>query len=220
MTAPRFIHLRVHTEYSLLEGAIKAAKVGKLAADAGMPAVGVADRANLFGALEFSQTAKDAGVQPLVACALPVLGIGGQVNARWAKTPTVVLLAQNETGWLNLCALSSSAYLDAGEMAEPGVAWDQVVARSGRIGRQGALRALGLEKQIGRIAAPVHRRAAELRQPHRLHPRNPGGRRRPARPRARVPSRPRHWRRPGREMSPARARRRSRPGSWRCCRAA
>ena len=52
-----FVHLRVRSAYSLLEGAIKAAKVGKLAADAGMPAVGVADRANLFGALEFSQTA-------------------------------------------------------------------------------------------------------------------------------------------------------------------
>ena len=130
MNSRGFVHLRVRSAYSLLEGAIKAAKVGKLAADAGMPAVGVADRANLFGALEFSQTAKDAGVQPIVACALPVLGIGGQMNARWAKTPTVVLLAQNETGWLNLCALSSSAYLDAGEMAEPGVAWEQVVARS------------------------------------------------------------------------------------------
>jgi DNA polymerase-3 subunit alpha len=125
-----FVHLRVRSAYSLLEGAIKAAKVGKLAADAGMPAVGVADRANLFGALEFSQTAKDAGVQPLVACALPVFGIGGQINARWAKVPTVVLLAQDTAGWLNLCALSSSAYLDAGEMAEPGVAWEQVVARS------------------------------------------------------------------------------------------
>ena len=125
-----FVHLRVRSAYSLLEGAIKAAKVGKLAADAGMPAVGVADRANLFGALEFSQTAKDAGVQPLVACALPVFGIGGQINARWAKVPTVVLLAQDTAGWLNLCALSSSAYLDAGEMGEPGVAWDQVVARS------------------------------------------------------------------------------------------
>ena len=125
-----FVHLRVRSAYSLLEGAIKAGKIGRMAADAGMPAVAVADRANLFGALEFSQTAKEAGVQPIVACALPVLGIGGQVNARWAKTPTVVLLAQNETGWLNLCALSSAAYLDAGEMAEPGVHWSQVAARS------------------------------------------------------------------------------------------
>jgi DNA polymerase-3 subunit alpha len=125
-----FIHLRVRSAYSLLEGAIKAGKVPVLAADAGMPAVGVADRANLFGALEFSEAAKGAGVQPLIACALPVTGIGGKINERWARVPTVVLLVQNEAGWLNLSALSSAAYLEAGAMDEPGVPWDKVAARS------------------------------------------------------------------------------------------
>ncbi len=125
-----FVHLRVRSAYSLLEGAIKAGKIGRMAADAGMPAVAVADRANLFGALEFSQATRDAGVQPIVGCALPVVGLGGQIAARWAKTPTVVLLVQNETGWLNLSALSSAAYLEAGEMAEPGVPWEKVVAHA------------------------------------------------------------------------------------------
>ena len=125
-----FIHLRVRSAYSLLEGAIKAGKVPVLAADAGMPAVGVADRANLFGALEFSEAAKGAGVQPLIACALPVTGIGGKINERWAKVPTVVLLVQNEAGWLNLSALSSSAFLDAGAMDEPSVPWEMVAARA------------------------------------------------------------------------------------------
>jgi DNA polymerase III subunit alpha len=129
-TAAQFIHLRVRSAYSLLEGAIKAGKVATLAADAGMPAVGVADRANLFGALEFSEAAKGSGVQPIVACALPVTGIGGKINERWARVPTVVLLVQNEAGWLNLCALSSSAYLDAGSMDEPGVPWSMVAERS------------------------------------------------------------------------------------------
>ncbi len=122
-----FVHLRVRSAYSLLEGAIKAGKVGRMAADAQMPAVGVADRVNLFGALEFSQAARDAGVQPIIACALPVTGIGGAPLDRWARTPTIVLIAQNEVGWLNLCALSSMAYLDGGDMAEPAVAWDRVV---------------------------------------------------------------------------------------------
>ncbi|WP_292064133.1 DNA polymerase III subunit alpha [Brevundimonas sp. UBA7664] len=125
-----FIHLRVRSAYSLLEGAIKAGKVPVLAADAGMPAVGVADRANLFGALEFSEAAKGAGVQPVVACAIPVTGIGGKINERWARVPTVVLLVQNEAGWLNLCALSSSAFLDAGAMDEPSVPWTMVAERS------------------------------------------------------------------------------------------
>ncbi|HYC99541.1 DNA polymerase III subunit alpha [Brevundimonas sp.] len=125
-----FIHLRVRSAYSLLEGAIKAGKVATLAADAGMPAVGVADRANLFGALEFSEAAKGAGVQPLIACALPVTGIGGKIAERWARVPTVVLLVQNEAGWLNLSALSSSAFLDAGAMDEPSVPWTMVAERS------------------------------------------------------------------------------------------
>ena len=122
-----FVHLRVRSAYSLLEGAIKADVVGKMAADAGMPAVAVTDRANLFGALEFSVTAKDAGVQPLIGCALPVTGVGEGQAHRWARTPTVVLIAQSETGYLNLSALSSMAYLDSDGIAEPCVPWAKVV---------------------------------------------------------------------------------------------
>src|SRR6185312_10475618 len=97
-----FVHLRARSAYSLLEGAIKADALGKLAREAGMPAVALCDRANLFGALEFSVATKDAGVQPIVGCALPVTGIGEGLSDRWAKTPTVVLLAQSEQGYLNL----------------------------------------------------------------------------------------------------------------------
>src|SRR5260221_5225230 len=97
-----FVHLRVRSAYSLLEGAIKADKVGQVAAEAGMPAVALTDRANLFGALEFSVTAKEAGVQPIVGCALPVTGIGEGLSDRWAKSPTVVLLAPEEQSYPNL----------------------------------------------------------------------------------------------------------------------
>ena len=125
--AEGFVHLRVHSAYSLLEGAIKAETIGKLAHAAGMPAVALTDRANLFGALEFSVATKEAGVQPIVGCALPVTGIGEGPPERWARTPTVVLLAQNEAGYLNLMALSSAAYLDIEPTAEPGVPWSRVV---------------------------------------------------------------------------------------------
>ncbi|MFC0632867.1 DNA polymerase III subunit alpha [Brevundimonas balnearis] len=128
--AEGFVHLRVRSAYSLLEGAIKAGKIGRLAADAGMPAVGVADRANLCGALEFSQAARDAGVQPIIACALPVTGIGGRIEARWARIPTICLIVQNETGWLNLSALSTAAYMAADETGEPGVDWAEVAAHA------------------------------------------------------------------------------------------
>ena len=125
-----FVHLRVRSAYSLLEGAIKAGDIAPLAAKADMPAVALTDRANLFGALEFSQYTKDAGVQPIIGCALPVAGIGEGPPERWAQAPTVVLLAQNAKGWLNLMTLSSMAYLDSEAMEAPAVPWPEVAARS------------------------------------------------------------------------------------------
>ena len=125
-----FVHLRVRSAYSLLEGAIRAGEISTLAAKAGMPAVGICDRANLFGALEFSQYTKDAGVQPIVGCALPVTGIGGVAGGRWARAATLPLFAQSEEGWLNLMQLSSEAYLEA-EGGDPNVPWSRVVERGG-----------------------------------------------------------------------------------------
>jgi DNA polymerase-3 subunit alpha len=125
-----FIHLRVRSAYSLLEGAVRAEALGRLAASQGMPSVAIADRCNLFGALEFSVACKEAGIQPIVGCALPVTGIGGRSPERWAKTPTLVLLAQSEAGYLNLSELSSKAYLEADGIEEPSVPWSEVAARA------------------------------------------------------------------------------------------
>ena len=68
MADPRFIHLRTHTEYSLLEGALRLKKLPGMCADMGMPAVAVTDTNNLFAALEFSVGAAGAGVQPIIGC--------------------------------------------------------------------------------------------------------------------------------------------------------
>ena len=125
-----FVHLRVRSAYSLLEGAIKAEAIGKLAVASRMPAAALTDRANLFGALEYSVATKDVGVQPIIGCALPVTGIGEGPPERWARTPCVVLLVQNEAGYRNLTALSSAAYLEVEGGAEPGVAWSKVAAHS------------------------------------------------------------------------------------------
>ena len=121
-----FVHLRVRSAYSLLEGAIRVSGIADLAAKADMPAAGICDRGNLFGALEFSQIMKEAGVQPIVGCALPVTGIGGVAGGRWARAATVPLFAQTEEGWLNLMKLSSEAYLEA-EGEEPSVTWSRLV---------------------------------------------------------------------------------------------
>ncbi|MHB8528711.1 MAG: DNA polymerase III subunit alpha [Caulobacteraceae bacterium] len=125
-----FVHLRVRSAYSLLEGAIKADAIGTLAAAAGMPAAAIADRANLFGALEFSLATAKAAVQPIIGCALPVAGIGEGRAERWARIPSVVLLVQSEEGWRNLCELSTAAFLDVEASESPHVPWERVAEHS------------------------------------------------------------------------------------------
>ncbi|MCY1127987.1 DNA polymerase III subunit alpha [Frigidibacter sp. RF13] len=114
MSAPRFIHLRTHTEYSLLEGAVPVKKLIGLCEKAGMPAVAVTDTNNLFAALEFSVTAKGAGLQPIVGCQLSLGYDPAQPGERPRAPAPIVLLAQNEAGYQNLMKLNSCLYLDAG----------------------------------------------------------------------------------------------------------
>jgi DNA polymerase-3 subunit alpha len=123
MFSDSFVHLRVRSAYSLLEGAIKADKIAALASADAMPAVALTDRANLFGALEFSTVAKDSGVQPIIGCLLPISGLGQGRSERWAPRPTIVLLAQSEVGYRNLCLLSSAAFLDVDAADAPHVPW-------------------------------------------------------------------------------------------------
>ena len=70
MPAPRFIHLRLHSAYSFLEGAIQIKKLAGLCQAADMPAVALTDTGNLFAALEFSETLAKDGIQPIIGCQL------------------------------------------------------------------------------------------------------------------------------------------------------
>ncbi|MGY9047311.1 MAG: DNA polymerase III subunit alpha [Rhodobacterales bacterium] len=110
-THPRFIHLRTHTEYSLLEGAVRLKKLPALCESMGMPAVAVTDTNNLFAALEFSVTAADAGVQPIIGCQVSLRFVDPQPGERVREPAGVVLLAQNERGYENLMKLNSCLYL-------------------------------------------------------------------------------------------------------------
>jgi DNA polymerase-3 subunit alpha len=107
-----FVHLRVHSSYSLSEGAIKADKIAALAHSANMPAVAIADSGNLFGSLEFSQACAAKGVQPIIGCQIALARTDG---ARAAPDP-IVLLAQTPVGLANLQRLSSFGFLES----EPG----------------------------------------------------------------------------------------------------
>src|SRR5665213_617733 len=114
-----FVHLRVKSAYSLLEGAIRPHELADLTRDAGMPAVAVTDVNNLFGVYEISDTLAKAGVQPIVGCLLSVeldeTPRVGSVGVQ-RKQPHLALLVQNDAGYRNLTKLLSAAYLDA----EPG----------------------------------------------------------------------------------------------------
>ncbi|MFD1911680.1 DNA polymerase III subunit alpha [Halodurantibacterium flavum] len=129
MAKARFIHLRVHTEYSLLEGAVPVKKLIKLCEAQGMPAVAVTDTNNLFAALEFSVTASGAGVQPIIGCQVAVDYDPAQPGERPRPPAPVVLQAQSEQGYMNLMKLNSCLYLDAGGQL-PAVTVDELAQYS------------------------------------------------------------------------------------------
>ena len=106
-----FVHLRLHTEYSLLEGAVRLKKLPGLIAGYDMPAVAVTDSNNLFAALEFSVSAAAAGVQPIIGCQFDLQYIEAD-PAQQPKPPApIVLLAQSEAGYEALMRLNSCLYL-------------------------------------------------------------------------------------------------------------
>ncbi|MEM6663852.1 MAG: DNA polymerase III subunit alpha [Pseudomonadota bacterium] len=109
---PRFIHLRTHSAYSLLEGAIPMKKLPGLVAGAGFPAVAVTDTNNLFGALEFAEGAVKAGLQPIIGLELAVSYLPVEQGTRPPEPATIVLLAQNRAGYEHLMTLSSGVFLD------------------------------------------------------------------------------------------------------------
>ena len=108
MSHPRFIHLRTHTEHSLLEGAVPLKSLIKLCAKHQMPAVAVTDTNNLFAALEFSVSAKEVGLQPIVGCQISLAYDPAPLGAQPRPPAPIVLLAQNEAGYMNLMKLNQS----------------------------------------------------------------------------------------------------------------
>jgi DNA polymerase III subunit alpha len=107
-----FVHLRVHTAYSLSEGAIRTKELVKICQDQRMPAVAITDTNNLFGGLEFSTACVDAGVQPIIGCQVSVVRekTSDASQPRVATDP-LVLLVQNDEGYRNLLKLLGLAYL-------------------------------------------------------------------------------------------------------------
>ena len=120
-STPRFVHLHLHSQYSLLDGGNRLDRLVKRVKELGMDAVAVTDHGNLHGAVEFYRLAKDAGIRPILGIEAYVApDHNGQPSDRLRKEFTgiadggfhLVLLAENETGWQNLMRLSSDSFLN------------------------------------------------------------------------------------------------------------
>ena len=106
MSAPRFVHLRCHSEYSVVDGMVRIGDYVKRAANDRMPALALTDLANLFGAVKFYKEARGKGIKPLLGCDV------------WLENPAsrdqasrLLLLCQNHAGYLRLCELLTLGYL-------------------------------------------------------------------------------------------------------------
>jgi DNA polymerase-3 subunit alpha len=104
---PAFVHLRVHTEYSLVNGTVRVKPLVKSVAETGMPAVAVTDQCNLFSMVKFYRAAMAAGVKPIVGVDLWVAG-----NSSGSSATRLVLLCKSRAGYLNLTRLVSRSYTE------------------------------------------------------------------------------------------------------------
>jgi DNA polymerase-3 subunit alpha len=122
---PQFVHLHVHTEYSLVDGLLRIKPMVKAAAEAGMPAIAVTDQANLFCLIRFYKAATAAGIKPIAGTDLWVR------NPRDANQPhRLVVLVQDRTGYLNLTRLISRGYLRGQHLGIPQVERDWIAEAS------------------------------------------------------------------------------------------
>ncbi|MBS0242439.1 MAG: DNA polymerase III subunit alpha, partial [Proteobacteria bacterium] len=139
--AGRFVHLKVHSAYSLLEGALPIGKLAKLAEAQAMPALGLTDSGNMFGVLEFSDKLAGAGIQPIAGVALRIDfrdETGDQHGALKALAGTegakpagpVALFARIEKGYANMAKLGSAAFLKTPDNEPPHIKIEDLEAKS------------------------------------------------------------------------------------------
>jgi DNA polymerase-3 subunit alpha len=106
MPSPQFIHLRCHSEYSIVDGMVRVEDAVTRAVADRMPALALTDLANLFGAIKFYKAARDKGIKPLIGC-----DVWLENEANRDQPFRLLLLCQSRAGYLRLCELLSEAYL-------------------------------------------------------------------------------------------------------------
>jgi len=169
MTHADFVHLRVHSAYSLSEGAIKVGELVELCRRHAMPAVAVTDTGNMFGALEFASAAAAAGVQPITGTLLAIARPQGNGAARIGEARRahhyLPLLVQDEAGYKNLSRLSSRSFLETPPGETPHVTLDMLAEHADGLialtgGPEGPVGGLIAEGQLPAAEAVLDRLAA------------------------------------------------------------
>lgn len=128
MTAePRFIHLRVHTEYSLVDGLVRVKPLMAALSEGNMPAVALTDQSNLFAMVKFIRAAQGAGIKPVIGVDA-LIRYGDEQEAPYP----MVLLAQNREGYLNLSRLISRSYLEGQHRGVPVIQAEWILADGGK----------------------------------------------------------------------------------------
>jgi DNA polymerase-3 subunit alpha len=112
MSDTPFVHLHCHTDYSLLDGACEIGRLMQTVQELKMPAVAMTDHGNLFGAVEFYNSAVAKGIHPVIGCEVYVAQQGHQNKADTNRYNHLVLLCENQEGYRNLINLVSTGYLD------------------------------------------------------------------------------------------------------------
>ncbi|MDR3678054.1 MAG: DNA polymerase III subunit alpha [Acidobacteriota bacterium] len=141
MNSENFVHLHLHTDYSLLDGACEIGKLMDRAATLKMPAVAMTDHGNMFGAIKFYNAAKKRDIKPIIGCEVYVAPANRFDRSADSERPNhLVLLCENERGYRNLVKLASSAYIE-GFYYKPRIDKDLLARHSeGLIGLSACLR--------------------------------------------------------------------------------
>ncbi|PJF24585.1 MAG: DNA polymerase III subunit alpha, partial [Phototrophicales bacterium] len=134
MSDQPFVHLHVHTEYSLLDGLSRIKKLVARAKELDMPALAITDHGTMFGVMDFYRACKDAKIKPIIGCEM-YLAPNGMTDRQNREANHLLLLARNETGYKNLLKIASDGQLK-GYYYRPRIDWDYPVSASDRVRRR------------------------------------------------------------------------------------
>ena len=163
-----FVHLRLHSEFSVVDGTNRIDNTVAVAAADGQPALAITDLGNLFGAIKFYKAARGAGVKPVIGAEILLEGLGADASAQ----SKLVLLVQNHTGYLNLCELLARAHTQNTGRSQPVVRWPWLVELAeGLIVLSGAQSGAIGQALLQGDTARAHNLALELAAafPHRFY---------------------------------------------------